>query len=60
MTRKTGSGPEHPGPRSGEKISVIGSLWSILAEGVTHLRLEIKPDKGGRVGRATLTSLALA
>jgi hypothetical protein len=35
-------------------------LWSILAEGVTHLRLEIKPDKGGRVGRATLTSLALA
>ena len=35
-------------------------LWSILAEGVTHLRLEIKPDKGGRVGRATLTSLTLA
>jgi hypothetical protein len=35
-------------------------LWSILAEGVTHLRVEIKPDKGGRVGRATLTSLTLA
>ena len=35
-------------------------LWSIVAEGVTHLRLEIMPDKGGRVGRATLTSLTLA
>jgi hypothetical protein len=35
-------------------------LWSVSAEAVTHLRLEIKPDKGGRVGRATLTSLALA
>jgi hypothetical protein len=35
-------------------------LWSTSAEAVTHLRLEIKPDKGGRVGRATLTSLTLA
>ena len=35
-------------------------LWSIAAAAVTHLRLEIKPDKGGRVGRATLTSLTLA
>lgn len=35
-------------------------LWSASAAGVTHLRLEIKPDKGGRAGRATLTSLALA
>ena len=35
-------------------------LWSVSAEAVTHLRLEIKPDKGGRVGRATLTSLMLA
>jgi hypothetical protein len=35
-------------------------LWSISATAVTHLRLEIKPDKGGRVGRATLTSLDLA
>jgi hypothetical protein len=34
-------------------------LWSVSAEGVTHLRLDIKPDKGGRVGRATLTSLTL-
>lgn len=34
--------------------------WSISAGAVTHLRLEIKPDKGGRVGRATLTSLTLA
>jgi hypothetical protein len=35
-------------------------VWSIEAEGVTHLRLDIKPDKGGRVGQATLTSLSLA
>jgi hypothetical protein len=34
-------------------------VWSVEAGGVTHLRLEIKPDKGGRVGRATLTSLSL-
>jgi hypothetical protein len=34
--------------------------WSVSADAVTHLRLEIKPDKGGRVGRATLTSLAVA
>jgi hypothetical protein len=35
-------------------------LWSASGGPVTHLRLEIKPDKGGRVGRATLTSLTLA
>jgi hypothetical protein len=35
-------------------------LWSVSAGGVTHLRLEIKPDKGGRVGLATLTSFAVA
>ena len=35
-------------------------LWSVSAGAVTHLRLEIKPDKGGRVGRATLTSLTVA
>ena len=35
-------------------------LWSTSAGAVTHLRLDIKPDKGGRVGRATLTSLTLA
>jgi hypothetical protein len=40
--------------------SFEGELWSVSAEAVTHLRLEIKPDKGGRVGRATLTSLILA
>src|SRR5512145_1913367 len=34
--------------------------WSVVADAVTHLRLEIKPDKGGRIGRATLTALALA
>ena len=35
-------------------------LWSVSAGVVTHLRLEIKPDKGGRIGRATLTSLTVA
>ena len=34
--------------------------WSASEGAVTHLRLEIKPDKGGRVGRATLTALTLA
>jgi len=33
--------------------------WSVVADGVTHVRLTIKPDKGGRACRATLTSLAL-
>ena len=35
-------------------------VWSVAALRVTHLRLEIKPDKAGRVGLATLTSLSLA
>jgi hypothetical protein len=35
-------------------------IWSTAATAVTHLRVEIKPDKGGRTGRATLTSLTLA
>lgn len=35
-------------------------IWSVAAAQVTHLRLEIKPDKGGRTGLATLTSLSLA
>src|SRR5262245_45364810 len=34
--------------------------WTVSAEAETHLRLSIKPDKGGRVGRATLTSFAVA
>jgi F5/8 type C domain len=34
--------------------------WTVPALAVTHVRLEIKPDKGGRIGRATLTSLTLA
>jgi F5/8 type C domain len=34
--------------------------WSVPAGSVTHLRLEIKPDKGGQVGLATLTALILA
>ena len=33
--------------------------WLVAAEGVTHLRLWIKPDKGNRHGRASLTSLSL-
>jgi hypothetical protein len=34
--------------------------WSVSADAVTHLRLEIKPDKGGQIGRATLTSVILS
>ena len=33
--------------------------WAINAEAVSHLRLRIKPDKGGKACRATLTALAL-
>jgi hypothetical protein len=33
--------------------------WSVPAEGVTHLRVVIRPDKGNAPGRATLTSLAV-
>ena len=33
--------------------------WTVLAEGVTHLPLWMKPDKGGKPCRATLTSLVL-
>ena len=33
--------------------------WRVPESAVTHLRVDIKPDKGGRVGRATLTSLTL-
>src|SRR3954466_4829395 len=33
--------------------------WAVAAERVTHLRLLIKPDKGGKPCRATLTSLTL-
>jgi hypothetical protein len=35
-------------------------LWSVSVGAVTHLRLDIKPDKGGQVGRASLTSLGVA
>jgi hypothetical protein len=35
-------------------------VWSVAADGVTHLRIDVKPDKGGRIGQATLTSLSLA
>jgi hypothetical protein len=33
--------------------------WTVLAEGVTHLQLWMKPDKGGKPCRATLTALVL-
>jgi hypothetical protein len=33
--------------------------WSINADGVSHLRLRIKPEKGGTACRATLSTLAL-
>ena len=33
--------------------------WTVSAQGVTHLRLVIKPDKGDKPCRATLTSLVL-
>lgn len=33
--------------------------WATMAEAVTHLRLWIKPDKGGGPYRARLTSLTL-
>jgi hypothetical protein len=34
-------------------------VWTVATEPVTHLRLSIRPDKGGGRGRATITSLAL-
>ncbi len=34
-------------------------VWTIPAEGVTHLQLVIMPDKGGAPCYATLTTLAL-
>jgi hypothetical protein len=33
--------------------------WTIPGQQVTHLRLSIKPDKGGKDCRASVTSLAL-
>ena len=33
--------------------------WAVSAEGVTHLRLRIKPDKGGNPCFASITSLSL-
>ena len=33
--------------------------WAVPAEHMTHLRLVIKPDKGDKPSRATLTSLRL-
>jgi F5/8 type C domain len=33
--------------------------WSIKVDTISHLQLTIKPDKGGKAGHATLTTLAL-
>src|SRR3954454_11992527 len=33
--------------------------WAVSVEGITHLRLVIRPDKGGKPCRATITTLAL-
>lgn len=33
--------------------------WTVAAGDVTHLRLHLKPDKGGRPCRASLTTLSL-
>jgi len=33
--------------------------WTVLADQVTHLQLWMKPDKGGKPCRATLTALVL-
>jgi hypothetical protein len=33
--------------------------WTINIDGVTHVRFQIRPDKGGRHGRASISSLVL-
>jgi len=33
--------------------------WQVEAEAITHLRLQIKPDKGGHPCRASLTTLVV-
>ena len=33
--------------------------WSVAIDGVTHVKVTIKPDKGGKASRATLTAFAL-
>jgi hypothetical protein len=33
--------------------------WTVAAQGVTHLRLCVKPDKGGKPCQASLTTLSL-
>ena len=33
--------------------------WTVIADGITHVRLWIRPDKGGGPSRASLTSLVL-
>lgn len=33
--------------------------WSVRADGVTHVRLSLRPEKGGKPHRATITALEL-
>jgi hypothetical protein len=33
--------------------------WTVPAASVSHLRVTIRPDKGGNLGRASLTSLTI-
>jgi hypothetical protein len=33
--------------------------WAVASDDVTHLRLVIRPDEGGKPCRATITSLVL-
>jgi len=33
--------------------------WAVPAASVSHLRVTIRPDKGGNLGRASLTSLTI-
>src|SRR4051812_42087663 len=44
---------------SGDGTTFEREDWAATAEGVTHLRLVIRPDKGGKPCWATLTSLVL-
>jgi hypothetical protein len=42
------------------RTTVERERWSVTLIAVTHLRPEIKPGKGGQLGRAMLTSFTLA
>lgn len=42
---------------SPDGATFAGEEWTICEPGVTHVRVAIKPDKGGKSCRAALTSL---